>query len=216
MPNVLGYLVQCEVCPQQVLLAEYAEGWTCPRCTEVASDVPVADAPLWRMSAPGSFRIDSPVGEYLAVQLPDGRVFTENFSVDGSGDQLRRAHAAIGSAWAAADAILNPDPGFGDVDVEQAEPLSRAEQVALQRRFDEISARHAAAEADEPELPYKPPAEPEPLCGDQSTGGRVCVEASPHVGQSHRSIDGWRWWRDGGPAFGPGGTEDTSLSEVRG
>jgi hypothetical protein len=36
-PGLLGFLVQCSVCPQQALLDTQPDGeWTCPRCAEVA------------------------------------------------------------------------------------------------------------------------------------------------------------------------------------
>lgn len=41
--DVLGFMVQCEVCPQQAMLSVQLDGWVCPRCAEV---VPTADAPL--------------------------------------------------------------------------------------------------------------------------------------------------------------------------
>lgn len=33
---VLGFLVQCNICPQQAIVdTQPAEGWVCPRCAEV-------------------------------------------------------------------------------------------------------------------------------------------------------------------------------------
>lgn len=37
LPAVLGFIAQCEICPQKALLSEQpAESWVCPRCAEVA------------------------------------------------------------------------------------------------------------------------------------------------------------------------------------
>lgn len=54
---VLGFIVQCVVCPQQALVDEQLDGdWTCPRCAEVtggfgdidvAQAEPVAPADAW-------------------------------------------------------------------------------------------------------------------------------------------------------------------------
>ena len=41
-PGLLGFLVQCSVCPQQALVAAQPDGeWLCPRCAEVAERAPV-------------------------------------------------------------------------------------------------------------------------------------------------------------------------------
>ena len=41
-PGMLGFLVQCSVCPQQALVATQPDGeWLCPRCAEVAERAPV-------------------------------------------------------------------------------------------------------------------------------------------------------------------------------
>ena len=41
-PGMLGFLVQCSVCPQQALVAAQPDGeWLCPRCAEVAERAPV-------------------------------------------------------------------------------------------------------------------------------------------------------------------------------
>lgn len=38
--TVLGFLVQCNICPQQAIVAtQPAEGWVCPRCAEVVEPV---------------------------------------------------------------------------------------------------------------------------------------------------------------------------------
>ena len=302
--RVLGFIVQCEVCPQQALLDGYMEGWLCPRCAEVASDVPVAEAPLWRVKDDPGFRYEMHVGGKVAgaplaaVVFPDGRKFVGEYrmNVKADADPMKRALAAIGAAWAAADALLNPDAGFGDVDVDQAAPITltpsvvpmaipvrdplaaaiRAESernphdpavcaIVGGKRFHlrswtehrdspmlEVEWRlppetpPALADADdEAELPYKPPpftvaaclfgcgrpviaqgewcgvygccAPTPPKCGNESSGGRACVEDHPHIGQSHRAADGWRWWRDGGRAFGPGSElEHDALREVQG
>lgn len=47
-PAVLGFLVQCQICPQQALVDAQPDGdWTCPRCAEVTGgfgDIDVAQA----------------------------------------------------------------------------------------------------------------------------------------------------------------------------
>jgi hypothetical protein len=47
-PAVLGFLAQCNVCPQQAMLATQPDkGWVCPRCAEVSGgfgDIDVAQA----------------------------------------------------------------------------------------------------------------------------------------------------------------------------
>ncbi|SCX34500.1 hypothetical protein [Mycolicibacterium fluoranthenivorans] len=51
---VLGFIVQCEICPQQAVVDTQPSegGWVCPRCTEVTGPSPdpffekmLADAP---------------------------------------------------------------------------------------------------------------------------------------------------------------------------
>lgn len=46
--EVLGWIVQCAVCPQRALVAAQPDGdWTCPRCAEVTGgfgDVDLAQA----------------------------------------------------------------------------------------------------------------------------------------------------------------------------
>ena len=38
-PGMLGFLVQCSVCPQQALVAAQPDGeWLCPRCAEVVAE----------------------------------------------------------------------------------------------------------------------------------------------------------------------------------
>lgn len=48
MTAVIGFHVQCNVCPQRALVAAQPDGdWTCPRCAEVTGgfgDVDVAAA----------------------------------------------------------------------------------------------------------------------------------------------------------------------------
>lgn len=48
MSAVLGFQVQCSICPQKALVDEQPDGaWTCPRCAEVAGgfgDIDVAQA----------------------------------------------------------------------------------------------------------------------------------------------------------------------------
>lgn len=48
MTAVIGFQVQCNVCPQRALVVAQPEGdWTCPRCAEVTGgfgDVDVAQA----------------------------------------------------------------------------------------------------------------------------------------------------------------------------
>lgn len=34
--QVMGYLAQCQICPQQAVLTEQVDGWLCPRCEQVA------------------------------------------------------------------------------------------------------------------------------------------------------------------------------------
>ncbi|MCV7358510.1 hypothetical protein [Mycolicibacterium fluoranthenivorans] len=40
--TVLGFLVQCEICPQRAMVAAQPseDGWVCPRCTEVTGPSP--------------------------------------------------------------------------------------------------------------------------------------------------------------------------------
>ncbi|MGE2714219.1 hypothetical protein ACQI4L_09190 [Mycolicibacterium litorale] len=41
MTPIIGFLVQCAICPQQALIAQQPDGdWLCPRCAEVAPPQP--------------------------------------------------------------------------------------------------------------------------------------------------------------------------------
>jgi hypothetical protein len=60
--GVLGFLVRCEVCPQQAVVDEQLDGWMCPRCSSAGfGDVDVAQGePLQEMRA-----ADARVGRQL-------------------------------------------------------------------------------------------------------------------------------------------------------
>jgi hypothetical protein len=78
-PALLGFIVQCEVCPQQAVVATQPEpGWLCPRCAEVAGgfgDVDVAQGEAVasftsRFPFPTPARTGYP---YIAVDLTNGQ-----------------------------------------------------------------------------------------------------------------------------------------------
>lgn len=46
--RVLGYVVQCGICPQRAVLDEQVTGWVCPRCAEVAA--PISECRLHQLA----------------------------------------------------------------------------------------------------------------------------------------------------------------------
>jgi hypothetical protein len=57
MTAVLGFIAQCDVCPQKAIVSEQpSSGWVCPRCAEVTEPSPYVD-PQYVYTAPGSFTL---------------------------------------------------------------------------------------------------------------------------------------------------------------
>ncbi|MFV8049756.1 hypothetical protein [Mycobacterium sp. 48b] len=77
MTAVIGFQVQCVICPQQALVDEQPDGdWTCPRCAEVTGgfgDVDVA-----------------------AAERPDER---QNRLIGGAIDMAHATSQPAGCAW---------------------------------------------------------------------------------------------------------------------
>lgn len=115
----MGFLAQCEICPQKAILTDQPDGWVCPRCVE-------ATAPAWApLSQPY-------VDQVIGVRLQDGTVRTERAHFDPMSGQvvpeatpadLERAQRACAVVLDFAQTISDEFGGFGDVDVAQAEPL---------------------------------------------------------------------------------------------
>lgn len=99
--GILGFILQCSVCPQRAIVATQPSGdWVCPRCAEVAPAVTV------RTWFPGDPAPSEP---------PEHTVVVES------------GHDIGLSAAAEAAAAMFPQHrgragGFGDIDIAMAEP----------------------------------------------------------------------------------------------
>lgn len=100
--HVIGFQVQCQICPQKAILTDQVDAWVCPRCTEVGE--PAEDPTI--SSAPSAV-IPIPIGRQtwrIPCRLIDGVWYPS-----GPATLVEERPA--------------DDPGFGDVDVAQAEPV---------------------------------------------------------------------------------------------
>lgn len=102
---VIGFITQCEVCPQRALLAVQTVGWVCPRCTD-AFGHGTADCGL------GS-RPQQDSAEHNPMERLSGTL----------GQMLGKLHEL---------GYIEPAvAGFGDVDIAQAEPVTPPAKTVL-------------------------------------------------------------------------------------
>lgn len=134
--DVLGYQVQCEVCPQTAIVAWQLSSWLCPRCAEVAepADGRAPWDPAWAKD-PNLF--DGDDRDRVSVQLADGTLWT---GPAADADAIKRGTEVLGGVLKAANDLLEvicPAArrvnGFGDIDVAAAEPLLCAMQSSTGR-----------------------------------------------------------------------------------
>ena len=110
--EAIGFIAQCSICPQRAVLHTQPAGeWTCPRCALV---VPPLDEDL-------AVAVSDMV---LAPREParnDGIVYTDQIAAVRveSGHDIGRNTAL---EYAAAFFPQHQRAGFGDVDIDQAEP----------------------------------------------------------------------------------------------
>lgn len=104
-PDVLGYISQCGICPQKVIIRAPRPSsgqFICPRCREVTGwgDVDVAQAEPAAALVNATEDGDEPIGEAPELTMP--RVASALDRQTAALNEIR----ALASAWA--------DPGAGD------------------------------------------------------------------------------------------------------
>jgi hypothetical protein len=137
MTGVMGFIAQCEVCPQKAILIDQPDGWVCPRCVEVTAPV-FALPPRSRCSLPGCTSCHMPcTDQVIAVKLNDGTIRTERVGAKPDPDMMRRAQRTVAEVSAMADRLMAETMvadhvgGFGDVDVAQADPIVQLQPQPL-------------------------------------------------------------------------------------
>lgn len=131
MTGVMGFVAQCEVCPQKAILTDQVASWVCPRCAEVADR---AEAEECAPYGPPRFGGDR---DRVSVQLADGSIFT---GTAADATTIKRGTETIATVLKCANDLLegmSPAErrvnGFGDIFVAAAEPLFCAVQSSAGR-----------------------------------------------------------------------------------